>query len=146
MSALTRTRCALLLIAASAALAGCGGEDQETGSSPAAPTATVTETATVTATTTVTDTASPAHSPRPRGCGQVAFETNTDAGAFDIRASEVDCQVAREVARGAEGQGGARYAAAEGFDCRPTGTVGQLPSVVYECTREKGGTVTFRAS
>lgn len=49
------------------------------------------------------------------------------------------------VARMAEGQGGAPYPA-EGFRCRPTGTVGQLPSVVYECTRETGGSIVFEAS
>lgn len=141
----TRTTC-VIAMAAAAALAGCGAEDQDPGSAPAGPTATVTETTTVTATATVTATPRPTDSPRPRGCGQVAFEPNTDAGAFDIRASDVGCQVAREVARGAEGQGGERYAASEGFDCRPTGTVGELPSVVYECTREAGGAVTFRAS
>ena len=149
MSTLTPTRrAAFLAVAAAPLLAGCGGDDPDGAPARTSSAATVTATVTATATTTetVTATPSPTDSPTPRACGQVAFEANTDAGAFDIRASGVGCPVAREVARGAEGQGGSRYAATAGFDCRPTGTVGQLPSVVYECSRDAGGTVTFRAS
>lgn len=143
MSALAHTTGAVLLVlGVGPALASCGGDEQ--GGPTASPTATVTETATATETATVT--ATPTDSPGARDCGQVAFEPNTDAGAFDIRASGVGCPVAREVAGGAEGQAGERYSAPEGFDCRPTETVGELPSVVYECTRGAGGTVTFRSS
>lgn len=147
-------RSVVLVASAWMALAGCEGQNEPGGAdgATALPTATVTTTvtdsptATATETVTVTETPTPAASPRTRDCGQVGFEPNTDAGAFDIRATGVDCQLARDVARAAEGQRGERYAAAEGFTCRPTGTVGELPSVVYKCTREGDGTVVFEAS
>lgn len=79
-----------------------------------------------------------------RDCGDVGFEPNTDAGAFNIEAAGVGCRVARQVAGAAEGQSGERYGA-RNFDCRPTGTVGMLPSVQYECARGDA-VVTFDAS
>lgn len=133
----------VLLAASSLAFAGCG----DGGSTTAAdPTATTTVTGTATATATVTETASPGGLPARKDCGDVAFEANTDSGAFDIAATGVGCPVARRVARGAEGQRGEPYDAARGFSCVPAGTVGQLPSVAYECTGPADQRVTFEAS
>lgn len=133
--------------------AGCASEqDPDTAPAPTATaTATTTATATVTATATATATATVTETPdtgggRSRDCGDVAFEPNTDAGAFDITASGVGCNVARQVARGAEEAGGEAYRSGPGFRCEPAGTVGQLPSVVYECDRAAGGSIRFEAS
>lgn len=139
----------LLATAAVPLLAGCAGQPAgDTGTPPPTETATATVTATETVTerATATVTASPSASPTSRDCGQVAFEPGTDAGAFDIQARGVRCRVAHRVARAAEGHGGEAYDAAAGFHCRPTGTVGQLPSVVYRCAGDSGGRVTFHAS
>lgn len=157
-STIKRVRAVGLMAVAVTGLAGCG-DDATTDPSGAAPTSTVTVSATVaptatptrTVTETVIETTTATVTPSPgdgggmRDCGQVAFEPNTDDGAFDIRARGVDCPLAREVARAAEGRGGDRYRGPEGFDCRPAGTVGELPSVVYEC-RAGGSLVTFDAS
>jgi hypothetical protein len=119
-------------------LTGCAGE----GAPSSTPAPTVTETVTATATVT----ASPSGPPSVETCGQVAFEENTDAGAFDIRATGVRCEVARRVASVAEGQRGKAYDAPRGFSCVPRGTVGQLPSVAYECTGPADQRVRFEAS
>ena len=79
----------------------------------------------------------------PRAAKKLARETN---GAFDITASGVGCNVARQVARAAEEAGGEAYRSGPGFRCEPVGTVGQLPSVVYECDRAAGGSLRFEAS
>ena len=148
------TRLLALPAATLVAAAGCASEeDPDTAPNPTATaTATTTATATVTATTTATATATatvtetPYTGGRSRDCGDVAFEPNTDAGAFDITASGVGCNVARQVARAAEEAGGEAYRSGPGFRCEPVGTVGQLPSVVYECDRAAGGSLRFEAS
>lgn len=125
------------VVAAAAVLSACGSDEDR----DAAPMPTTTVTATATAT--VTETATP--EPVTRDCGQVGFEPQTDAGAFDIRASGVDCDTAREVAAAAEDARGERFTAA-GFDCRPTGTTGKMPSTVVECSGPDDATITFDVS
>lgn len=139
---MTRTSVAPAFVAgiACAALAACGDDTADTTAEPAA---TVTVTATATATETVTATPEPL--PSERDCGQVGFEPQTDAGAFDIRATGVGCQVARKVAAVAEGKRGQPYMAS-GYSCTPTETTGQLPSVVYECVGPADQRIRFEAS
>lgn len=135
-------RLPLVVTACSLALAGCGGDDEAR-----TVTETVTETRTVTETETVTETATgpgaPAGGPE-RGCGDIAFEPQTDNGAFDIRAAGVGCEVAREVARAAEDASG-DYSAS-GFDCSGTVRENGLRTTEYTCTRDDGARVTFSRS
>ncbi len=149
----TRPATRLLALPAATLVAAAGCASEEDPDTAPAPTTTVTATATATATVTATATATATVTETPdtgggtsRDCGDVAFEPNTDAGAFDITARGVGCDVARQVARGAEEAGGEAYRSGPGFRCEPGGTVGQLPSVVYECDRAAGGSIRFEAS
>lgn len=81
-----------------------------------------------------------------RKCGDVAFEDNSDAGAFNIRASGVGCELARDVAARAEGQSGDSYDTPSGFACLPERkTAGPIPSIHYTCSRGIA-TITFITS
>lgn len=83
--------------------------------------------------------------PPAESCGDVGYEPNTDAGAFQIRASGVSCATARELARDAENR--ALPFSLRGFRCRgklvDEGLV--LPYSQVTCTRD-GAEVTFRRS
>jgi hypothetical protein len=81
--------------------------------------------------------------PTGRKCDPVAFTPASDNGAFSIRARNVGCAVAREVARGAEG-GELRYRRA-GMRCRGIFDGARLAQTIYRCTRP-GARVTFSAS
>jgi hypothetical protein len=76
-------------------------------------------------------------------CPMLAFTPDSDHGAFSIRARNVSCAVARDVARGAV-SGDRRYRRA-GLRCRGTFDPHRLPKTVYRCTRP-GARVTFLAS
>jgi hypothetical protein len=78
-----------------------------------------------------------------RKCANVVFTPASDHGAFNIRARNVGCAVARDVARGAE-DGDLRYRRA-GLRCRGTFDDAGLAQTVYRCTRP-GARVTFSAS
>lgn len=122
---------------------GCGGEETTTVTSTATETRTNTQTITQTETQTTTP-APTGGTPSLRRCGDVAFQPNSDSGAFDIRARGTDCQAARAVARAAEGERGGDYSAS-GFNCRGRAGGGELPSTDYTCT-EGSARVTFSAS
>lgn len=81
-----------------------------------------------------------------RDCGGVSFEPQTDHGAFGIRAWEVGCRHAREVAGAVDGQIGDTYRTS-GFTCEtPAETQGEpLPTFDYTC-RSDGARVHFNAS
>ena len=81
--------------------------------------------------------------PAGRACPMVVFTPNSDHGAFELRARNVGCSLARRVARGAEG-GDRRYRRA-GLRCRGVFDPFGLPKTVYRCTRA-GARVTFVAS
>jgi hypothetical protein len=76
-------------------------------------------------------------------CRRVAFTPASDHGAFQIRARNVDCAAARNVARGAD-DGDRRYRRG-GLRCRGTFDPSGLPKTVYRCTRARAR-VTFVAS
>jgi hypothetical protein len=76
-------------------------------------------------------------------CENVAFTPASDHGAFGIRARNVTCAVAREVARGGE-DGDLRYRRA-GLSCRGIFDDAGLARTVYRCTR-RGERVTFAVS
>lgn len=82
---------------------------------------------------------------RTRTCREVGFEPESDHGAFDIRATGVPCDRARDVARAVQGEIGETYRYA-GFTCRPQGPIGQLPTYRYECTNGSGARIRFEAS
>ncbi|MGI8633087.1 MAG: hypothetical protein ACR2NA_11190 [Solirubrobacterales bacterium] len=142
---------ALLCATALVAVAGCGDSDE-----PAAVTDTVTVTAPTPdegaapaqtesgeATTGSGSAAAPDGSDAtPRGCGTVAFEANSDAGAFEVQATGVGCDTAREVARGS--RTGERSYERSGFRCASSTGEGQLPSHEYRCERG-ADLVTFTA-
>lgn len=89
---------------------------------------------------------SPSESADTRECGDVAFEEQSDSGAFGITATGVDCGKAREVAAFAEGERGESYGTPSGFSCQATrDESGQLPTTNYDCTRG-GATVEFSVS
>jgi hypothetical protein len=81
--------------------------------------------------------------PTGRRCAAVAFTPASDNGAFSIRARNVSCAVARDVARGAEG-GDLSYRRA-GLRCRGVFDDSRLAQTIYRCTRQ-GARVTFSAS
>jgi hypothetical protein len=78
-----------------------------------------------------------------RKCPSVAFTPNSDHGAFGIRARNVSCAVAQDVARGSA-DGGLRFRRA-GLRCRGVFDEAGLPRTVYRCTRP-GARVTFAVS
>jgi hypothetical protein len=78
-----------------------------------------------------------------RKCASVAFTPSSDHGAFGIRASNVTCAVARDVARGSE-DGDLRYRRA-GLRCRGVFDPAGLAQTIYRCTRP-GARVTFSRS
>jgi hypothetical protein len=139
------------------AVAGCGGDDEET---------TVTETTTVIQTESVpvetvpeeTTPSSPGDdeangdaghggAEAPGDCGRVAFAPNTDSGASEIDAAGTDCATARAVARAASGRADELAYEADGFRC-----VGQrspdppLASVEWVCIGAGREVVTFATS
>jgi hypothetical protein len=81
--------------------------------------------------------------PTGRRCADVVFTPASDHGAFSIRARNVACSVARDVARGAE-DGEPRYRRA-GLRCRGVFDDALLAQTIYRCTRP-GARVTFSAS
>jgi hypothetical protein len=76
-------------------------------------------------------------------CPTVVFTPNSDHGAFNLRARNVTCAVATNVARGAVG-GDRRYTRA-GLRCRGVRDEHGLPKTVYRCTGSRAR-VTFVAS
>lgn len=136
-------------IASAFVLAACGADDEtDTETEVLTDEDTVTETATETEVETQTETTQPgdgaanggdgADGPSGvRGCGDVAFRQNTDNGAFDIRARNVGCQVARAVARNSEGAG--RRYDSRGFTCWGDPRGGELPSTQFDCKRGNQG-------
>jgi hypothetical protein len=76
-------------------------------------------------------------------CATVVFTPDSDHGAFDLRARNVTCAVATDVARGAI-DGDRRYRRA-GLRCRGVFDPHGLAKTVYRCTRA-GARVTFVAS
>jgi hypothetical protein len=76
-------------------------------------------------------------------CPTVVFTPNSDHGAFNLRARNVTCAVATNVARGAVG-GDRRYTRA-GLRCRGVRDEHGLPKTVYRCTGSHAR-VTFVAS
>ena len=81
--------------------------------------------------------------PTGRRCAPVAFTPDSDNGAFSIRARNVGCAFARDIARGAA-DGDLRYRRA-GMRCRGTFDDSRLARTIYRCTRP-GARVTFSAS
>jgi hypothetical protein len=81
--------------------------------------------------------------PTGRKCANVVFTPASDHGAFLLRARNVGCDVARDVAGGAE-HGDRRYRRA-GLRCRGVFDDAGLAHTVYRCTRP-GVRVTFSAS
>ena len=81
--------------------------------------------------------------PSGRACAPVGFTPDSDDGAFGIRARNVGCAVARDVARGAV-DGDLRYRRA-GLRCRGVFDDARLAQTIYRCTR-RGARVTFSAS
>lgn len=130
---------AILASLAALSVAGCGGGESTTTTVETTTTATTTTTTEQTTTTTTTTTgAATTHS-----CGDVAFEPQTDAGAFGIEATRVACPIARRVARASEGAG--QSYSAQGFSCSGQPGGGELPSTEYTCERD-GARVTFSQS
>lgn len=99
-----------LLLLPVLALAGCGGEEEPGDAPPAAA--------------------------GGEDCGRVEVPGHE---AIDLRAEEVACETAREVAAEARGQGRAPYEAA-GLACEPTDAPGG--DTTYACTGD-GGRITF---
>ena len=81
--------------------------------------------------------------PSGRKCAAVVFTPASDNGAFGIRARNLGCDVARDVARGAA-DGKLRYRRA-GLHCRGVFDDSGLARTIYRCTR-RGARVTFSAS
>jgi hypothetical protein len=81
--------------------------------------------------------------PTGRRCEPVAFTPQSDAGASHIRARNVGCRVARDVARAAEG-GDLDYRHA-GLRCRGVVDDAGLARRIYRCMRP-GARVTFAAA
>ena len=81
--------------------------------------------------------------PPADSCGDVGYEPNTDAGAFQIRASGVGCAAARRLARDAEGR--ALPFDRHGFSCRGEHVEAALPYTRITCTRG-AAEVRFRRS
>ena len=81
--------------------------------------------------------------PPAASCGDVAYQPNTDADAFQIRAGGVSCATARRLARDAEGR--PLPFRLRGFRCRGRHVDGALPYGRVICTRG-GAAVTFRRS
>lgn len=78
-----------------------------------------------------------------RQCGEVAFQPASDAGAFNIVAQGVSCEIARDVAARAEGNAGESYTTDSGFTCLPELEQREpIPNIVYTCTRA-GAKITF---
>lgn len=73
----------------------------------------------------------------------MAYQPQSDAGAFEIRASGVGCEVARDLARSAEGAS-LRFAE-DGFACEGRRVDRGLPATRYTCKRD-GARVTFEVS
>jgi hypothetical protein len=76
-------------------------------------------------------------------CENVSFTPASDHGAFGIRARNVTCAVAQDVARGAD-DGDLRYLRS-GLRCRGIFDDAGLARTVYRCTRP-GARVTFSVS
>jgi hypothetical protein len=76
-------------------------------------------------------------------CDDVSFTPASDHGAFGIRARNVTCAVAQEIARGGE-DGDLRYRRS-GLRCRGVFDDAGLAKTVYRCTRP-GARVTFAVS
>jgi hypothetical protein len=82
----------------------------------------------------------PASARASRSCGTVGFAPASDAGAFDIRAFNLGCGVARAVARDARHvsvtRGPFRYRT-HGFTCKgePSGGEVGLPAVSWRCNK-----------
>jgi hypothetical protein len=81
--------------------------------------------------------------PAGRRCPIVVFTPNSDHGAFELRARNVGCDVAKRVASGAV-DGDRRYRRA-GMRCRGVFDDAGLPRTVYRCVKP-GARVTFVAS
>ncbi|HEV2058787.1 MAG TPA: hypothetical protein VGR11_05480 [Solirubrobacteraceae bacterium] len=81
--------------------------------------------------------------PPAQSCGDVGYEPNTDAGAFQIRAGGVSCATARQLARDAEGRG--LPFSQNGFRCSGERVDAALPYTRVTCTRGDDE-VTFRRS
>jgi lysophospholipase L1-like esterase len=81
-----------------------------------------------------------------RDCGEIAFEENTDWGAFDIKAKGVRCRKAWRVAAKSKDtnivDGPFRYRIG-GFRCKGTPTDELMPGVRWVC-RRKQARITFR--
>ena len=77
-------------------------------------------------------------------CKNVSFTPASDHGAFGIRARNVTCAVAQEVARGGE-NGDLRYRRS-GVRCRGVFDDAGLAQSVYRCTRSALAGLTFSAS
>ncbi|WP_445352012.1 AMIN-like domain-containing (lipo)protein [Haloactinomyces albus] len=74
--------------------------------------------------------------PVTRECGDVSFEPQTDYGAFNITATNVGCEKARNVASLVEGRIGQPYGTPGGFSCLPEYDDSEpTPNYVYTCTR-----------
>lgn len=80
-----------------------------------------------------------------RVCGDVAYEANSDAGAFDIRARGTTCSTARAIARDAEGK--PLSFTTRGFSCTGQRRSDQqaLPRTDFVCRNGARG-VTFSRS
>ncbi|WP_017973850.1 hypothetical protein [Actinopolyspora halophila] len=79
-----------------------------------------------------------------RPCGDVSFTPDSDHGAFGIRATGVDCGIARQVAADAEGDLGDNYRSHE-FTCLADESDSELGGYDYTC-RHGVRKVTFAAS
>ncbi len=82
-------------------------------------------------------------SPAPAGlagtaCGTVEVPAHE---GVDVRATGVGCAAAREVVKGAAGQGRARYEV-DGFVCTPSDAADG--DTFYDCLADDGQRVTFR--
>ncbi|WP_438388160.1 DUF5818 domain-containing protein [Actinopolyspora saharensis] len=79
-----------------------------------------------------------------RSCGDVSFTPDSDHGAFGVRATGVDCGLARQVAADAEGNLGDNYRSHE-FTCLAGESDSELGGYDYTC-RHGVRKVTFAAS
>lgn len=87
-----------------------------------------------------------AQPPKTRECGDVAFEPQSDHGAFDITATGVGCAQARDMATLADSKLGESYGTPGGFSCLPKrDDSGPTTGFRYTCTRGEA-TVTFDAA
>lgn len=124
-----------IVIVALFVLTGCGGGDQETsvGAQATAPPTSVRPTTSTTVLATTATTAST--------CASVAFSSNTDDRASDIKATGLSCPEAealvRKVGPEVKGDGGPARVETEGFVCvRTSARAGDHgpPSAIFECT------------